>query len=61
LLIGGPSGVGKSMVARQIGLRFGLPWLEVDDLRLAFQHSQVTLPQRTEDLYFSLIRPISGS
>jgi len=52
LLIGGPSGVGKSMVARQIGLRFGLPWLEVDDLRLAFQHSQVTLPQRTEDLYF---------
>ncbi len=52
MLIGGPSGVGKSMVARQIGLRFGLPWLEVDDLRLAFQHSQVTLPQRTEDLYF---------
>ncbi len=52
LLIGGSSGVGKSMIARQIGLRFGFPWLEVDDLRLAFQHSHVTLPQRTEDLYF---------
>ncbi len=37
LLIGGPSGVGKSRVAQQIGLRFGVSWLEVDDLRLAFQ------------------------
>ena len=52
LLIGGSSGVGKSMIARQIGLRFGVPWLGVDDLRLAFQHSHVTLQQRTEDLYF---------
>ncbi len=52
LLIGGLSGVGKSMVTRQIGLRFGVPWLEVDDLRLAFQYSHVTLPQRTQDLYF---------
>ena len=52
LLLGGPSGVGKSRVARQIGLHFGIPWLEVDDLRLAFQHSHVSLPQRTEELYF---------
>lgn len=50
LLIGGPSGVGKTMVSRQLGLRTGTPWLQVDDLRLAFIHSRVTLPQRTETL-----------
>ncbi len=52
LLIGGPSGVGKSRIAQQLGLRLGVPWLGVDDLRLAFQYSHVTLPQRTKDLYF---------
>jgi 2-phosphoglycerate kinase len=52
LLIGGPSGVGKSIAARAIGQRFGLPWLQVDDLRLALQRSRVTLPARTEALYF---------
>ncbi|GHO83708.1 hypothetical protein KSZ_17140 [Dictyobacter formicarum] len=54
LLIGGASGSGKTMAARQAGLRLGLPWLQVDDLRLAFQHSQVVLPdpQATRDLYF---------
>ena len=52
LLIGGPSGVGKTIVAKQIGLRFGIPWLQVDDLRLALQWSRVTLPQNTEALYF---------
>ncbi|GCE22694.1 hypothetical protein [Dictyobacter kobayashii] len=54
LLIGGSSGSGKTEVARQLGLRLGLPWLQVDDLRLAFQHSQVALPQQqaTRDLYF---------
>jgi len=51
LLIGGPSGAGKSIVARQIGLHLDFPWLEVDDLRLAFQASNVTLPKKTEDLY----------
>jgi 2-phosphoglycerate kinase len=54
LLIGGISGSGKTTIARQLGLRLGLPWLQVDDLRLAFQWSQVTLPQRTKDLYFFL-------
>ena len=44
LLIGGPSGVGKSMAAKQIALRFQVPWLQVDDLRLALQWSQVRLP-----------------
>jgi 2-phosphoglycerate kinase len=54
LLIGGISGSGKTTVAKQLGLRLGLPWLQVDDLRLALQWSQVTLPQRTQDLYFFL-------
>ncbi|GCE08572.1 hypothetical protein KDAU_59010 [Dictyobacter aurantiacus] len=54
LLIGGASGSGKTEVARAVGLRLGMPWLQVDDLRLAFQHSQVALPdpQATRDLYF---------
>jgi len=52
LLIGGPSGVGKSTVAQQLGRELGLPWLMVDDLRLALQRSRVTLPAQTEALYF---------
>ena len=51
-LIGGSSGVGKTSVANQLGLRFGASWLHVDDVRLAFQRSRVTLPERTEALYF---------
>ena len=54
LLIGGISGSGKTTVAKQLGLRLSLPWLQVDDLRLALQWSRVTLPQRTKDLYFFL-------
>lgn len=57
LLIGGISGAGKTTVARQLGLRLRLPWLQVDDLRLALQRSRVTLPQRTKDLYFFLETP----
>ena len=52
LLIGGSSGVGKTTVAEQVAVRFGVPWLMVDDLRLALQRSRVTLPERTEALYF---------
>lgn len=52
LLIGGSSGVGKSHVARRLGLRFGISWLAVDDVRLAFQRSQVIFPDKTEALYF---------
>jgi 2-phosphoglycerate kinase len=52
LLIGGSSGVGKSYIARQLGLRFGTSWLAVDDLRLAFQRSQVILPHKSEALSF---------
>jgi len=54
LLIGGPSGVGKSTAAREIALRFGVSWLGVDDLRLAFERSRVTFPEAwaTEALRF---------
>jgi 2-phosphoglycerate kinase len=52
LLIGGSSGVGKTTVAEQVAARFGVAWLMVDDLRLALQRSRVTLPERTEALYF---------
>jgi len=51
LLIGGVSGTGKSTVARQLGLRFGIPWLQVDLFRLAFQHSRALLPRGNDDLY----------
>lgn len=51
LLIGGISGTGKSTVARQLGLRLGWPWLQVDLFRLAFQHSRATLPRGNGDLY----------
>lgn len=51
LLIGGISGTGKSTVARQLGLRFGVPWLQVDLFRLAFQHSRASLSHGNDDLY----------
>jgi len=57
LLLGGPSGSGKSTVAEQVGRRFGVPWLQVDDLRLSLQASRVMLPQATESLYFFLAHP----
>ncbi len=52
LLIGGPSGVGKTIAAQEIARRFGVSWLQVDDLRLALQRSRVTLPEGTDALYF---------
>ena len=52
LLIGGPSGVGKTTVAERIGLRRGHSWLQVDDLRLALQWSRASLPAGTEALSF---------
>ncbi len=57
LLIGGVSGSGKTTAARELARRLAIPWLGVDDLRLAFQHSRVTLPERTEALYFFLDTP----
>lgn len=44
--------MGKTSVAKQLGLRLGRSWLYLDDVRLAFQRSRVTLPEKTEALYF---------
>ncbi|MCA1667322.1 MAG: hypothetical protein LC793_07975 [Thermomicrobia bacterium] len=52
LLIGGPSGVGKTIAAQEIARLHGISWLQVDDLRLALQRSRVTLPAATDALSF---------
>lgn len=52
MLIGGPSGTGKTIAAKQLALRYDASWLQADDLRLALQRSRVTLPRDTEALYF---------
>lgn len=57
LLIGGVSGAGKSTAAAELARRLAIPWLGVDDLRLALQWSRVSLPERTEELYFFLDTP----
>jgi 2-phosphoglycerate kinase len=44
LLIGGPSGVGKTTVAAQVARRLDVPWLMVDDLRLALMRCGVPIP-----------------
>jgi 2-phosphoglycerate kinase len=38
VLIGGASGNGKTTLAETLGRRFGVPWLQVDDLRLTLQY-----------------------
>ena len=48
LLIGGPSGVGKTVVARTLGRRLGASWLQVDDIRLAFQRAGARLPNEAD-------------
>lgn len=48
----GPSGVGKSTAAAEIARRTGTSWLQVDDIRLALQFSDASLPSRTDDLYY---------
>jgi 2-phosphoglycerate kinase len=52
LLIGGNSGSGKTTLARALGLRFGIPWAQVDDFRLALQ--RMTTPADQPDLHFFL-------
>jgi len=44
LLLGGASGIGKSTVAGRLGQRLGLPWLQVDDFRLALIRSGLLFP-----------------
>ena len=59
LLIGGPSGTGKSGAAAQLARQLGVSCLQVDDIRLALQYSRVTLPteRETAALYFFLETP----
>ena len=51
-LIRGHSSAGKTTAANRIGLSLGVPWMMVDDLRLAFQRARVRLPNGTDALYF---------
>jgi 2-phosphoglycerate kinase len=44
LLLGGASGIGKSTVAMRLGQRLGIPWLQVDDFRLALIRSGFPFP-----------------
>jgi hypothetical protein len=44
LLLGGPSGVGKSTAAKDLSRKLGIGWVQVDDLRLALQWSGARLP-----------------
>ncbi len=52
LLIGGHSAVGKTTVARCLGLPLGVPWMQADDLRLAFRRAGARLPNGTDALYY---------
>jgi 2-phosphoglycerate kinase len=52
LLIGGHSTSGKSTVALQLGKRFGIPVLQVDDFRLGIQ--RITQPGQIPGLHFFL-------
>ncbi len=57
LLIGGLSAAGKTIAARHVGLSLGVPWMQVDDLRLAFQRARVSLPEGNDALYFFVNTP----
>ncbi len=48
LLLGGPSGTGKTTIAAQVARRLGTSWLMVDDLRLALMRSGVAIPDSPE-------------
>ncbi len=49
LLIGGNSGVGKTIIAKRVAQHFGLSWLQVDDFRLTLQ--RVTTPEQQPALH----------
>jgi 2-phosphoglycerate kinase len=50
LLIGGASGTGKTLAAEFVARRFGIPWLQVDDFRLAIQRA--TTPEQLPELHY---------
>lgn len=49
LLIGGSSGTGKSLLARQLAKHFELPLMEVDDIRIVLQN--IVDPKIHPDLF----------
>lgn len=51
-LIGGQSSTGKTTAAKRIGLSLGVPWMMVDDLKLAFQRARALPPNCTDALDF---------
>ena len=55
LLIGGSSGVGKTLVARTLGRRLGLSVLLVDDIRMSIQ--QVTTPAEQPGIHYFRVHP----
>lgn len=59
LLLGGASGSGKTTLAKALSAALGVAWVQVDDLRLALQRSDVRLPteEGTQDLYFFVRTP----
>ncbi len=54
LLIGGGSGTGKTSIVEQLGRRLGLPWIQVDDLRLTLQFGALVDPEVHGDLFYFL-------
>jgi 2-phosphoglycerate kinase len=52
LLLGGGSATGKTLAAELVAARFGVPWLQLDDIRLALQHT--TTPQQHPELHYFL-------
>ncbi|MFC1947776.1 hypothetical protein ACFLXY_07655 [Chloroflexota bacterium] len=57
LLIGGISAAGKTIISKRLGLSLGLPWMQVDDLLLAFQRASASLPSGTEAMYYFVNTP----
>jgi 2-phosphoglycerate kinase len=50
LLLGGPSGAGKTVVAAALGRHFGAPWVQLDDFRLTLERA--TTPAEQPDLHY---------
>jgi len=55
LLIGGASGTGKSIVAREIARQTGAAFCEADDIRMALQ--TITTPAEQPELHFFISSP----
>jgi len=51
----GPSSSGKSTLAREIGLQWGVPWMQADDLRLALSVSQAQTSSQGSSFYFDRV------